>query len=614
MIGKTISSRYKIYDKVGSGGMAEVFLARDLSSGEIVALKVLREQFTEGEDYIERFEREAKSATKLNHPNICLAKDYGQEDDTYYMVMEYIEGKTLTSVIEEKGALPIQEAASYVIQIAKALEHAYSKGLVAHRDIKSQNIMVTASGQVKIMDFGIAKSKDFATMTSAGSFVGTPEYMSPEQAQGEKVDGRSDIYSLGVVFYEALAGEVPFESDTPWGVLNMHINKEPFPLNNLRKDIPKELVDVIVRMMAKDVDERFQTPKELIATLEAVLESIKLPKGTMVKKKKIPRKNPKRAKKVKRTFLIIFIILLLGGGGYFAYDRFIEPKLPKPANVLFKAEPIGAKVELKGPNDSEFIEVGLSEPDFTLEKYAPGSYEIRISHEGYVTQTIPFAIESGIDTNLDNILLKKPGKLETAVSEVDWGTVEEIPLPKNIEIKNSGESTLVVKRSKSGDWFTVEESDLSISPGKSISFPISINSTNLEPGVYSGTLTLTPENSDAISINIKLELVEPKVEIPVTTPPTNSGGGSSSGSGGSTTKPETKKTTGTLRFTCNVTGVAYKIDGNPAGTTSNANTVLNLSPGTHEIEIRDRKYETYKGTFTIVAGKTVTLNIKLELK
>ncbi|HOR47226.1 MAG TPA: protein kinase, partial [Caldisericia bacterium] len=226
MIGRTLGNRYKIYDKVGGGGMAEVFLARDTKTGEIVALKILRDQYTEGTDYVERFQREAKSAMKLSHPNICMVKDFGNDDQTYYMVLEFIEGKTLSSVIEEKGPLPVDVAVSYIKQAALALGEAYRSGIIAHRDVKSQNIMVNPSGQIKMMDFGIAKSRDFATMTTAGSFVGTPEYMSPEQAQGGKVDSRSDMYSLGVVLYEMLAGEVPFEADTPWGVLNMHISKE----------------------------------------------------------------------------------------------------------------------------------------------------------------------------------------------------------------------------------------------------------------------------------------------------------------------------------------------------------------------------------------------------
>jgi serine/threonine protein kinase len=609
VIGRTISNRYKVYDKVGSGGMAEVFLARDLQSGEIVALKILREQFTEGEDYIERFEREAKSATKLNHPNICLSKDYGQEDDVYYMVMEYVEGKTLSSVIEEKGPLSIQETVSYVIQISKALEHAYERGLVAHRDIKSQNIMVTASGQVKLMDFGIAKSKDFATMTSVGSFVGTPEYMSPEQAQGEKVDKRSDIYSLGVVFYEALAGEVPFESDTPWGVLNMHINKEPFPLINLRKDIPKDLVDLIVRMMAKDLDERFQNPRELIATLEAVMETIKLPRGSKIKKKKIPRSNPKRARKIKKAILIIFILLLIGGGVY----TYLEYFAPKPVNISVDAEPDGAIIQLKGPKDTEYKSFGIA--DSTLEKIYPGKYEMRISMDGYVPKETSFMVKSGVDMTLDQIVLSRPGKLEVTTSEIDWGGVEEIPSPKKITIKNTGESPITVKRSQSGDWFTMEESELNIPAGESVSFPITVNSSDVEPGSnYNGIVTLEPEVGDNVTINVKLQLLESEVVVipdPAPVKPSPGGGGDNNqdNSGSDITSPPT---TGSVRITCDV-NTAVMIDGKPADTTPC--TLTNLSPGTHTISTRgSRKYKAFKGEVTIVAGKTATLKITLELK
>lgn len=631
MIGRTISSRYKIYDKVGSGGMAEVFLARDLDSGEIVALKILREQFTEGEDYVERFEREAKSATKLDHPNICKVRDFGREDDVYYMVMEYIEGKTLSSVIEQKGPLLIHEIASYVSQIAKALDHAYSRGLVAHRDIKSQNIMVTASGQVKIMDFGIAKSKDFATMTSAGSFVGTPEYMSPEQAQGEKVDKRSDLYSLGVVFYEALAGEVPFESDTPWGVLNMHINKEPFPLTSLRKDLPKDIVDIIDRLMAKDLDERFQTPKELISTLDAVMENVRIPKGSMIKKRKVPRSNPKRARRIRMTLLIVFLLLLVGGGVY-SYFAFFAPK---PADVTIDTEPDGAKIELRGPNDIEYSMVadedivtgGITNGDLTIVDLAPGKYDIRISLDGYVSKEAEFKLESGKDMILDTITLSKPGKLDVSTKDINWGIVEETPPPKLITISNVGESSLVVKRSISGELFMMENSDLTIPAGKTIDFLVSVDSTKMSFGQYSGSVVLEPEIGDKVTINVKLEYVEPEPdEIIIPPTPDNGGssgsgdgsGGSSSGSdsgsgsgGGQDTPPP--PTTGTLKITCNVDGLAIMIDGNPAG--NSPLTLSNLKPGKHTVTvIGGEKYKSYKKDIVIIVGETYRLDIKLELK
>ncbi len=630
MIGRTISSRYKVYDKVGSGGMAEVFLARDLDSGEIVALKILREQFTEGEDYIERFEREAKSATKLDHPNICRIRDFGREDDVYYMVMEYVEGKTLSSIIEQKGPLAIQEAASYVTQVARALDHAYSRGLVAHRDIKSQNIMVTASGQVKIMDFGIAKSKDFATMTSAGSFVGTPEYMSPEQAQGEKVDKRSDLYSLGVVFYEALVGEVPFESDTPWGVLNMHINKEPFPLTNLRKDLPKDLVDIIERLMTKDLDERFQTPKELITTLDAVMENIKIPKNSRIKKRKVPRSNPKRARKIKMTLLIVFLVLIIGGGVY-SYFAFFAPK---PADVIVDTEPDGALIEIKGPNDIEYktldsdtvVTEGIADGDLTITDLSPGKYEIRVSLDGYIQEEVEFKLESGKDVVLEKIMLKKPGEMKVLTRNIDWGTVEETPSPKIISVSNVGQSTLVIKRTLSGNIFMMEGSDLSIPAGETIDFPISVDSTKLFTGQFSGLVVLEPVNGQKVTIDVKFEYIEPEPDIEVIPPTPNnresnngensngSSSGSSSGSGsdsGEETPPPPK--TGSLQISSNVDGIAIMIDGKPAG--NSPLTISGLTPGSHTVTASGgRLYKSYKRDVVIRAGETANLVIKLELK
>ncbi|MCE5224209.1 PEGA domain-containing protein [bacterium] len=270
MIGKTIKQRYKIYDKVGSGGVATVYIARDLQTYEVVAVKLLKTEFTENPNYTKRFMREAEVVSNLHHPNITAVRDYGKEDDQYYMVMEYVEGKMLSQIVEERGAMAYPDAIDVIKQTLSALQYAWENGIVAHRDIKPQNIMLDKNGKVKVMDFGIARVSTSHTMTQAGTFLGTPYYMSPEQAQGKETDIRSDIYSLGITLYQLITGRVPFDADTPWSVVNMHITQAP-PCISIPQPYDR-LCHVIDKALAKLVQERYQTPQEMLMELDYILQ------------------------------------------------------------------------------------------------------------------------------------------------------------------------------------------------------------------------------------------------------------------------------------------------------------------------------------------------------
>ena len=270
MIGKTIKQRYKIYDKVGSGGVATVYIARDLQTYEVVAVKLLKTEFTENPNYTKRFMREAEVVSNLHHPNITYVRDYGIEEDQYYMVMEYVEGKMLSQIVEERGAMSYPDAIDVIKQTLSALQYAWENGIVAHRDIKPQNIMLDKNGKVKVMDFGIARVSTSHTMTQAGTFLGTPYYMSPEQAQGKETDIRSDIYSLGITLYQLLTGRVPFDADTPWSVVNMHITQAP-PCISIPQPYDK-LCHVIDKALAKHVQERYQTPQEMLMELDNITQ------------------------------------------------------------------------------------------------------------------------------------------------------------------------------------------------------------------------------------------------------------------------------------------------------------------------------------------------------
>ena len=236
LIDTLFDGRYQIQRKLGAGGMADVYLAEDQELGRRVAIKILNGRHANDDQFIERFRREAKNAAALNHPNIVSIYDRGEAEDTYYIAMEYLDGKTLKELIIGRGAAPINVAVEYARQILSALRFAHRHGIV-HRDIKPHNVLVDGEGRVKVTDFGIARAGT-SQMTEAGSIVGTAQYLSPEQARGGEVDPRSDLYSLGVVLYELLTGKTPFDGETPVEIAMKHLSTAPKPPSKLRARDP----------------------------------------------------------------------------------------------------------------------------------------------------------------------------------------------------------------------------------------------------------------------------------------------------------------------------------------------------------------------------------------
>src|SRR5262245_8245209 len=268
LIGSVFDGRYRIQRKLGAGGMADVYLAEDQELGRRVAIKILNNRHANDDQFIERFRREAKNAAALNHPNIVSIYDRGDVEDTYYIAMEFLGGRTLKELIVGRGAPPINVAIEYARQILSALRFAHRHGIV-HRDIKPHNVLVDAEGRVKVTDFGIARAGT-SQMTEAGSIVGTAQYLSPEQARGSGVDQRSDLYSLAVVLYELLTGSVPFNGDTPVEIAMKHLSQKPEPPSELRSELPRELDLVVMRALAKDPEDRYQSAEEMDADLERV--------------------------------------------------------------------------------------------------------------------------------------------------------------------------------------------------------------------------------------------------------------------------------------------------------------------------------------------------------
>ncbi|MFQ5863671.1 MAG: protein kinase [bacterium] len=267
MLNQTIS-HYKILEKLGEGGMGVVYKAKDTRLKREVAIKFLPGQIASHSEERERFKIEAQAAAALNHPNISTIHAIEEVDDEVFIVMEYIDGQELKEKIEA-GSVPVDEALDIALQIAKGLQAAHKKGIV-HRDIKSANIMLTESGQVKIMDFGLAKVRGIAKVTKVGTTLGTAAYMSPEQARGEEVDHRTDLWSLGVVLYEMLSGHLPFEGDYQQAVLYSIMNEDPEPITRIRTDVTAELEQVMLKMLEKDRDLRHYSVEEFLKSLQDV--------------------------------------------------------------------------------------------------------------------------------------------------------------------------------------------------------------------------------------------------------------------------------------------------------------------------------------------------------
>ncbi len=273
MIGKILGNRYEILERIGGGGMALVYRATDSFLHRTVAVKVLRSQFAGDSDFVRRFRREAQAAASLSHPNIVAIYDVGQQGDIYYIVMEYISGETLKQRIDRKGPLPVVEALAITAQIADALDAAHQSGVI-HRDIKPHNILLTKGDRVKVTDFGIARAATGATLTVAGTIMGSVHYFSPEQARGESTGARSDIYSLGAVLYEALTGKVPFEGDSPISVAMKHIEGRVVPPRELRSDIPVQVQAIVMKAMEKDPSRRYESAADMLADLNRALSDL----------------------------------------------------------------------------------------------------------------------------------------------------------------------------------------------------------------------------------------------------------------------------------------------------------------------------------------------------
>jgi eukaryotic-like serine/threonine-protein kinase len=299
MVGDVLAERYELEELVGSGGMSSVYRAHDKVLDRRVALKVLHQHFTSEDEYVERFRREARMVAGLLHQNIVTVIDRGEDGGCPFIVFEFVDGENLKELVNREGRLPVDRAVELAVQIARGLSFAHANGYV-HRDVKPQNVLLNGDGEAKVTDFGIARSLDVKHgVTQTGTVLGTSDYIAPEQAQGQRVDEHTDVYSLGIVLFELLTGAVPFSGDNFVAVAMKHINEPPPPVSALRPEVPPRLDAAVARALAKRPEDRFATMADFGRELEACIEELRAPGGaeTMV----IPQSAPPAAVRRQRA-------------------------------------------------------------------------------------------------------------------------------------------------------------------------------------------------------------------------------------------------------------------------------------------------------------------------
>lgn len=269
MVGTLLNNRYEIREKIGEGGMAKVYKAKDHLLNRFVAVKVLKDEFTKNAEFVEKFKAEAAAAGSISHSNIVNIYDVGSQVNINYIVMEYLNGRTLKELIIQNGKLDYNRALDFGIQIGKALECAHKNNII-HRDIKPQNILVTDEGSIKVTDFGIAKATNSVTLTNSNKVIGSAHYFSPEQAKGSYVDARTDIYSLGVVIYEMVTGRVPYDAESPVSVALKHLQEPVVPPRYINSNVPEGLNNLILKAMEKDPIERYQNIKDMLLDMQRI--------------------------------------------------------------------------------------------------------------------------------------------------------------------------------------------------------------------------------------------------------------------------------------------------------------------------------------------------------
>lgn len=471
MIGNVISGRYEILEKLGEGGMANVYKARCKILKRYISIKILKKELSNDQEFVRKFKDEAMEVAKLSNNNIVNVYDIGTEGEINYIVMEYVDGKTLKDYINNVGILSFKVALDFAIQICNALSVAHDINLI-HRDIKSQNILVSNSGIIKVTDFGIAKSTDSATITNSGKILGSAYYISPEQAKGDFVDCRSDIYSLGVVLYEMFTGKLPFTQGTLVNIALQHIQVdviEPIELNN---KLPIGINNLIIKCLQKNPALRYQNIREIMKDLVSIQNNKKhvvskynLNDSTMImdplKSEIVHKKN----KKIVKHIVVFLVLFLFIGAILYSFNLFLEdievPNIIGKSGVQYERDlqKLGLKYELSG-----YIESDL-EKNFVVDTYPKSGTLIKkgsivkvILSEGIEKIRIPNLTNKKLDdvrVILENIGLKI-GNIEERFSEIyDVGSVISQKPNYNLEVDKNQIVDIVVSKGPETNFIIV---------------------------------------------------------------------------------------------------------------------------------------------------------------
>lgn len=485
MESKVLGSRYELLERVGMGGMAVVYKATDKMLNRFVAVKILREEFKENEEFIRRFKVESQAAASLSHQNIVQIYDVGEEDGLHYIVMELLEGETLKSYMNSKdGKLSRREATNFSMQICRALEHAHSKHVV-HRDIKPQNIVLTESGKIKVADFGIARAANNTTTVNAGNYaIGSAHYLSPEQARGGYTDHRSDIYSLGVVMYEMFTGKLPFDAEESISVVMQHIHEEPALPSEINPDIAPGIEAIIMRAMRKEQRLRYASATEILEDLVAVYQNPSIditelnaydeenselpPQKRPVSKKPAAARTSKKKKKrdVKKGLLITaitFFAALIALVGFVMYLLFFgtgkEVEIPDLTGMTYEEAALAAERASEGDIEFEvFVERSThsdEEKNTIISQTPEGGLKIKRSREIKVVISLgPVALMledyTGMDYNEVQEILEEKG-LKVIIEREDNDTYDEDKIFKQLpsegtQMAEGDEITLYVSK------------------------------------------------------------------------------------------------------------------------------------------------------------------------
>lgn len=482
-----LDNRYELIEEIGVGGMAKVYKAKDRLLGRYVAIKILKDQFAEDDEFAKKFENEAQSAARLSHINIVNVYDIGKDllngKLIQYIVMEYVEGETLKDLIDREKVLENHDIIDYSTQIAQALKSAHDSGIV-HRDIKPQNILIDKYGLCKVTDFGIARVSSNATITYTSSILGTVHYISPEQAKGKIVDLKSDLYSLGAVMYEMATGKVPFDADNSVGIAVMHIQDKPIPPRELNPNLSKRLNYIIIKLLKKDPTERFQNAAELIEALDdeslvkgedSFEDTARIPIVVPKKEKEVyqdayedekesvyvsPGEEKPKKKKKKNSIKIWPLALLafiLVGAVYFFNSRMNKDEIEVPTVVNLTEEQAVSQLERRGfrANISRYAESDEYEKGKVMDQYPDASTKAK---KGTVVNLV---ISSGREVKVPELKNMNLSQAEETLKEMGLklGTT-------STDYSNTVEKDLVIRQEPS--------SGASVQSGTEVNLVISV--------------------------------------------------------------------------------------------------------------------------------------------